>query len=205
MKTKTFSIGCGAEVTGIQLASLSEAQLKNLRGAFAEYGLLFFREQQLSPEDHLAFANRFGEIVLNKFFTPVAGYPGVAEVRKGKNQQTNIGGGWHTDHSYDVEPALGSILVARALPASGGDTWFANLYAAYDALPPGLKKTLEALRAVHSNVHIYGKDGYYRSTDMAGQLGGEDSVGQTVHPVVIKHPQMRPQSALRQPGAHHRD
>lgn len=188
METINFSAGCGAEVRGIQLATLSDAQLEDLRGAFTEHGLLFFRDQQLSPEDHLAFANRFGKIVVNKFFTPVPGYPGIAEVRKEKNQRTNIGGGWHTDHSYDAEPALGSILVARDLPASGGDTWFANLCAAYDALSPGLQKTLESLCAVHSNVHIYGKDGYYRGTDLAGQLGGVDSVGQAVHPVVIKHP-----------------
>ena len=188
MNTTLFSPGCGVEVTGIQLATVSDAQLEDLRGAFTEQGLLFFRDQQLSPEDHLAFANRFGEIVRNKFFRPVPGYPDIAEVRKEKNQQTNIGGGWHTDHSYDAEPALGSILVARQLPANGGDTWFANLRAAYDALSPERQNLLAPLRAVHSNVHIYGRDGYYRGTDLAGQLGGVDSVGEAVHPVVITHP-----------------
>lgn len=189
MKIKPFSPGCGAEVTDIQLAALSDAQLDAVRDAFTQYSLLFFRDQQLGPEDHLAFARRYGEIVLNKFFTPVPGHPQIAEVRKEKAQQTNIGGGWHTDHSYDAEPALGSILVARTLPDAGGDTWFANLCAAYDALSPVIKKYLSSLRAVHSNVHIYGRDGYYRSTDIADQLGGMDSVGEAVHPVVIRHPQ----------------
>ena len=96
--------------------------------------------------------------------------PEIAEVRKEKDQQMNIGGGWHTDHSYDVEPALGSILVARTLPDAGGDTWFANLAAAYDALPEALKQKLEPLRARHSNRHIYGEDGFYAQTDLADRL-----------------------------------
>jgi taurine dioxygenase len=188
MKITLFSTGCGAVVNDIQLASLRDTQLVELREAFAEHGLLFFRDQQLNPEDHLGFARRFGDIVLNKFFTPVPGHPQIAEVRKEKTQQTNIGGGWHTDHSYDTEPALGSLLVARNLPNSGGDTWFANLAAAYDRLPAAQQKSLATLRALHSNVHIYGRDGYYRSTDIADQLGGADSVGEAVHPVVIRHP-----------------
>lgn len=188
MKITLFSTGCGAVVNDIQLASLRDTQLVELREAFAEHGLLFFRDQQLNPEDHLGFARRFGDIVLNKFFTPVPGHRQIAEVRKEKTQQTNIGGGWHTDHSYDTEPALGSLLVARNLPNSGGDTWFANLAAAYDRLPAAQQKSLATLRALHSNVHIYGRDGYYRSTDIADQLGGADSVGEAVHPVVIRHP-----------------
>lgn len=101
----------------------------------------------------------------------------------------NIGGGWHTDHSYDEEPALGSILVARNLPDSGGDTRFANLASAYDALSDGLKATLESIRAIHSNRHIYGEDGYYRKTDLAQTLGGMDRVGDATHPAVIRHPE----------------
>ena len=130
----------------------------------------------------------FGDIVLNKFFKPSDAHPDIAEVRKAKDQKMNIGGGWHTDHSYDEEPALGSILVARTLPDGGGDTRFANLAAAYDALSDGLKRTLEGLHAIHSNRHIYGKGGYYRKTDLAQTLGGMDRVGDAIHPAVISHP-----------------
>ena len=189
MKISPFSRGCGAIVSELQLASMSDTELQELRNVFIEYGLLFFRSQQLAPDEHLGFARRFGEIVRNKFFRALDEYPEIAEVRKEKTQQTNIGGGWHTDHSYDEEPAMGSILVARELPETGGDTCFANLAAAYDALSPGLQKTLESMRAIHSNRHIYGENGYYRSTDLADQLGGIDSVGDATHPVVIRHPQ----------------
>lgn len=189
MQISLFSPGCGALVSGVQLASLSDQELTLLRNALSEHGVLFLRDQELAPEDHLRFARRFGNIVLNKFFRADDQYPEIAEVKKEKSQTMNIGGGWHTDHSYDEEPALGSILVARALPDSGGDTHFANLAAAYDALSPGLQKTLQSLRAIHSNEHIYGKNGFYRSTDLAEQLGGMDQVGSATHPVVIRHPQ----------------
>ena len=131
---------CGAVVSGLQLATMTDAELNELRNAFSEHGLLFFRDQELPPEEHLRFARRFGTIVVNKFFKTTAEYPEIAEVRKEKTQQTNIGGGWHTDHSYDDEPALGSILVARTLPETGGNTHFADLAAAYDALPDSSKK-----------------------------------------------------------------
>ena len=180
---------CGAVVSGLQLASITDDELAKLRTLFAENGLLFFRDQVLPPEEHLRFARRFGDIVVNKFFKTTAEYPEIAEVRKEKNQQTNIGGGWHTDHSYDDEPALGSILVARTLPTSGGNTRFADLAAAYDALPEDLKKRIEGLYAVHSNKHLYGENGLYRITDLAEQLGGMDRVGDATHPVVIRHPQ----------------
>jgi len=188
MNITPFADGCGALVSGIQLAQLNDGELAGLRRAFSDYGLLLFRDQQLSEEQHLAFARRWGRIVLNKFFRPVAGYPDIAEVRKEKHQEMNIGGGWHADHSYDEEPALGSILVARALPETGGDTCFADAANAFDALSPGLQKTLEGLRAVHSNEHLYGENGFYRNTDLSEQLGGMDRVGGAVHPMVIRHP-----------------
>lgn len=200
MKITPYSAGCGAQVSNLQLASLSDDELDDLRGAFTQHGLLFFRGQELSEDDHMRFANRFGKIVVNKFFKPIEGYPQIAEVRKEKTQQTNIGGGWHTDHSYDEEPAMGSILVARNLPKTGGDTLFANLYAAYEALSPGLQKTLEGLSAVHSNKHLYGENGYYRTTDLAQHLGGMDRVGDAVHPVVIVHPESGRKALYVNPG-----
>jgi taurine dioxygenase len=150
---------------------------------------LFFRDQDFSPQDHLQFAQRFGSIVVNKFFRATEQFPEIAEVRKEKEQQTNIGGGWHTDHSYDDIPAMGSILVARKLPETGGDTQFANLANAYDALSPQIKSRIENLRAVHSNKHLYGENGLYRMTDLAEHLGGMDRVGDATHPVVIMHPE----------------
>jgi len=189
MNVTAFSENCGAVVSDLQLATMSNHELLELRGLFAKYGLLFFRDQDLTPDQHLKFANRFGRIVINKFFKTTDDFPQIAEVRKEKTQQTNIGGGWHTDHSYDDIPAMGSILVARTVPEIGGNTQFANLAAAYDALPTELKQRIANLSAVHSNTHLYGENGLYRLTDLSEQLGGMDRVGDATHPVVIIHPE----------------
>jgi len=187
-------------ITGIDLARFDESERHELWKAFLEHGVLFFPDQKLTPEDHIALARRLGEIVVNKFFPEDARHPEIAEVRKEKEQRTNIGGGWHADHSYDDAPALGSILVARELPEAGGDTMFANLYAAYDALSDGLKRTLGTLRALHSNRHLYGAQGIYRKSDLAAQLKGEEGVGDAWHPVVITHPDTGRKALYVNPG-----
>jgi taurine dioxygenase len=90
----------GALIEGIDLARpLAAGSAKQVRKALAGHRVIFFRNQTLTPEQHLAFARTFGAINVNRFFKPVAGYPEIAEVRKEPNQKTNIGGGWHTDHS----------------------------------------------------------------------------------------------------------
>jgi taurine dioxygenase len=179
----------GAEIHGIDLAApLGEAEVGLVRETLFDRGVVFFRDQSLTPEQHIAFAERFGPINVNRFFAHAPGFPQIAEVRKEPTQKKNIGGGWHTDHSYDQEPAMGSILLARELPPAGGDTLFASMYAAYEALSGGLKATLEGLRAVHSSRHVFGasvrreqqEDGRLRNPELATQ--------DAVHPVVIRHP-----------------
>ncbi len=188
MQIKPLAAHCGAEITGADVRTIDDAGLAAIRTALAETGVVLLRDQQLTPEDHIAFARRWGDIDINNYFPANGGYPEIAEVRKAETQFVNIGGGWHTDHSYDAVPAMGSILVARELPPVGGDTLFANLGAAYDALSDGLKATLATLRAVHSADHIYGPDGVYSKTDQAADLKGHDIHANAVHPAVIRHP-----------------
>ena len=185
--------GAGAEVTDLDLRTLDENGFAEVRRAFAEHGLLFFRDQTLSEDDHIALAERFGPINVNRFFAAHPARPQIAMVTKEPDQTGNIGGGWHTDHSYDEVPALGSILVARELPPVGGDTWFVSMYRAFDALSVGLKRTLMGLRAVHSAAHVFGSRSAYREeTDTAsGRIGNPeaaDALRDPVHPVVIRHP-----------------
>ncbi|MFL0586540.1 TauD/TfdA dioxygenase family protein [Sphingomonas panaciterrae] len=179
----------GVEAHGVDLNTIDDAGFDALRRAVADHGVLFVRDQTLTPEQHIAFARRWGPIDVNKYFPANGGYPEIAEVRKTENQQTNIGGGWHTDHSYDQVPAMGSILLARETPPTGGDTLFASLGAAFDSLSDGLKTTLRGLRAVHSADHIYSADGIYAKTDQAADLKGHDERTRAVHPVIIRHPQ----------------
>ncbi len=184
--------GVGAEVLGVDLSKdLTNSEFATMRDAFAEYGVIFFRDQNLSPEQHIAFAQRWGDINVNRFFKAVDDYPQIAEVLKEPDQTANIGGGWHTDHSYDIEPAMGSMLLAREVPEKGGDTMFANMYSAYDALSDGLKKTLDSLNAVHSSRHIFGDQSevYSKDSDIGNRIGNSAAATQdAVHPVIITHP-----------------
>jgi len=183
--------GVGAFVDGIDLAALDAPTASTLKTALGDYGVLFFRDQDLTTDQHLAMAEHFGGVNVNRFFAHVPEEPRIAEVRKEPGQKSNIGGGWHTDHSYDQIPAMGSILLARETPPQGGDTVFANMYEAYESLSEGLKATLEGLNAVHSSRHVFGKDANYknRGDDVKGRLGNEEAATQdAIHPVVIKHP-----------------
>jgi taurine dioxygenase len=179
----------GAEIHGIDLGRETDAGVWDaVRSALAEYGVIFFRDQSLTREQHIAMAERFAPINVNRFFKTVDGYPKIAEVRKEPDQKKNIGEGWHTDHSYDQIPALGSILLARETPPAGGDTQFADMALVYDSLSDGLKATLKTLRAVHSSRHVFGKSAD-RSPELATRLGNQEAATQdAVHPVVIRHP-----------------
>src|SRR5215469_3943850 len=181
----------GAEVSGVDLADeLDNAMVSDIRQAFNTYGVIFFRDQRLTPEQHIAFAERMGRININRFFKAVPGYPQIAEVRKEPAQTTNIGGGWHTDQSYDQIPALGSILLAREVPPRGGDTMFACMGQAYDALSDGLKRTLKGLRAVHSSRHVFGAASFKTNPERQARfVNPEAAIQDAVHPVVIRHPE----------------
>ena len=180
----------GAVISGVDLATeLDSHVVSDIRQAFHDHGVIFFRGQHLTPAQHIAFAERMGGININRFFKTAPDHPQIAEVRKEPAQTTNIGGGWHTDHSYDQIPALGSILLARQVPPRGGDTLFACMCQAYEALSSGLKTTLRGLRGVHSSRHVFDAKSLQNNPDRNGRLINPDLATQdAVHPVVIRHP-----------------
>ncbi len=202
IRVEPISSKVGAEIAGVDLsAPLADDVFAEIRHAFGKHGVVFFRDQHLRPEQHLAFAERFAPIDINRFFAAVPGYPMIAEVRKEPEQQRNIGGGWHTDHSYDEVPALGSMLYAREVPKTGGDTLFASMYAAYDALSDGLKRALDGLSACHSSRHVFGPEAQARRGDLAGRIGNPELATQdAVHPVIIRHPETGRRALYVNPG-----
>lgn len=178
---KKLSGHLGALMTGRSLRDASTADLDQVRDTLFSYGVVVLPDQHLRPEDHIQLAEHFGEIDINRFFTPVAAYPMIAEVRTRPDQTAVIGGTWHTDHSYDAAPAMCSILSARELPPAGGDTHFASMTAAYKALSPGLQATLRGLRAEHS-------DGSFAGSDLGLGQDPEAFRPPVVHPAIIRHP-----------------
>jgi taurine dioxygenase len=192
----------GAEIADVDLAApLPEPAFPEIRRALGEFGAVFFHAQRLTPEQHLAFARRFGEIDVNRFFAAVPAYPEIAEGRKEPEQRRNIGNGWHTDHSYDLAPAMGSMLYAREVPKTGGDTPFASMYAVYDGLSVGLKATLAGLKALHSSRHVFGPEAHARHGDLQGRIGNPElATEDAVHSVVIRHPETGRRALYVNPG-----
>lgn len=189
IRAKPLSPALGAEIDGVNIAAgIGDEQFAELLQAFVDYGVIFLRDQDITPDQHIEFARRWGEINVNRFFQAVETHPLIAEVRKEADQKTNIGSGWHTDHSYDPIPAMGSILYAREVPSLGGDTLFASMYAACERLSDGLRQMLSTMYAEHSSRHVFGEGGY-TDTDLEGRLGNTAAATQdAVHPVIIKHP-----------------
>jgi taurine dioxygenase len=193
--------GAGAFVENVDLRRLRAPTAAKLREALGEYGVLFFRDQHLTTSQHLAVAEKFGDVNVNRFFKAVDGYPKVAQVLKEAHHERNIGGGWHTDHSYDTAPAMGSMLLAQETPPSGGDTLFASMFKAYETLSDGLKQMLESLRAEHSSRHVFGAQARARRGDIGDRVANYDEALQdATHPVIIKHPISGKKSLYVNPG-----
>ena len=190
INVKPLSGNIGAEIDGVNLKKISKEQFKEIKIVFGKYGVIFFRNQNLSPEEEIIFAELWGEININRFFTNLEGYPKIALVSKEPDQKKNIGGAWHTDHTYDLEPAMGSILFAHQVPKKGGDTLFSSMYAAYETLSDGLKDTLKNMYGRHSSRHVFGTSRAESNDDTVGRIINSDKAKQdAIHPVVITHPQ----------------
>ena len=189
MKTRPLSGALGAEITEIDIRRSDDAEFAELQAVFTDRSVIVIRDQDLTPEDHIAFARRWGEINVNRFFKPVDTHPEIATVLKEADQKLNIGGDWHTDHSYDVEPALGSILSAIDMPDVGGDTVFASMAAAYDGLSDKFKSILDVLEAWHGTYHVFVNSPAAKKAREEGRLGANAMPEPDVkHPMVIKHP-----------------
>ena len=181
----------GAELSGVDLSQhLPDETIAAIRQALVEHQVIFFRDQDLTPAQQVAFGARFGPLNIHPYVTGMAGQPEVMEIIKEPTDKINFGGGWHSDMSFLETPAIGSILYALELPEYGGDTLFASQAAAYDALSEGLKRTLEGLNAVHSAAREYSSSGHSAQKRGGMQVAEADGyVGEYVHPMVLTHPE----------------
>jgi taurine dioxygenase len=175
----------GVEVDGVDLTKpVPEAQIIELGQALANHNVLFFRDQpELTPRQQIDFARNFGPLHMHPAAATDDAHPELFVIHTHGQSFVNNGADWHTDVSCDAEPPLGTLLQIHRTPGSGGDTIFANMYAAYDALSDKMKSFLADCRAVHESEHAY--RGRYADK-------GVDDTGKTfpeaTHPVVRTHP-----------------
>ena len=156
--------------------------MDEIHRALAENLVIFFRDQHITPEQHLAFGRKFGELHIHPAAPHEAGHPGLMIIHADKDSPRANGEGWHTDVSCDEEPPMGSILYIKQCPPRGGDTLFANMYAAYEALSDRMKAYLEGLTAIHDGETAY--RGLYANYGVADK----PTYPRAEHPVVRTHP-----------------
>lgn len=173
-----LSSALGAEVRGVDLTQpIDDETFVVLRSAFLEHCVLVFRDQVVSPADHSAFTERWGQPGITPF-RQLEDYPAIADLDYAQLDKT-VTATWHSDMMAWEEPPMASILYARAIPPLGGDTAFANEYLAYEALSPGLKRLLDGVKALNR-----------LSDEDLGKMGADpDEFPTAVHPVVRTHPE----------------
>ncbi len=178
----------GAFVTDVDLGRpQSPATRSALRSAWLEYLVLVFPDQPLCEEDFLAFAVTLGVPGRYPFVTGLPDFPEIIEVKKLEHERNNFGGIWHSDTVYLEQPPMASMLIAREIPPTGGDTEFADMYAAYEQLRPSLRDTVDSLRAVNrSDLADVSKT----RADRLADSGLPKPVSfQAEHPAVRTHPE----------------
>jgi taurine dioxygenase len=182
----------GAEIGGVSLADdLSDAVIAEVRRALLDHLVIFFRDQQLTPEQQIAFARRFGPLEEHDFVKGMPEYPEIIRVVREADEKTmNFGGTWHSDVTHQQCPALGSILYAVDVPPYGGDTMFSNQYLAYQTLSPGMQRMLAGLTAIHSARGPFAPDGRSSTNWKNMQVETSEKAYEEVeHPVVRTHPE----------------
>lgn len=178
----------GAEIAGIDLAKPVAAEtLKGLRAALLDRKVLFFRDQDITTEQHLAFARLFGELEVHPFAPHKEGYREVMAITHDENNRGRENA-WHSDVTWRLEPSLGSILRAIEVPPVGGDTLFADMVAAYDGLSDEIKRKIEGRTAMHDFVHFRkGMEKRGVAPEKIAEFNARYPMAE--HPVVRTHPE----------------
>ena len=173
----------GAELAGVDLAAdLPDEVIAEIRQALYDYKVIFFRDQPLTPEQHVRFARRFGDLEVHPFLPSNTGEPELVRFEK-TAEVTGYENAWHHDVTWRESPSMGAVLHALSVPAIGGDTLFSDMYAAYDVLDDETKTEIDAMVAVHDFTQTFGH-GMTKEERQKAQV----QYPQVRHPVVCTHP-----------------
>ena len=186
---KPIAGNIGAEIHGIDLSKdISDETIEEIAQAQRDYLVVFFRDQDITPAQHIEFIERFGEILEYPLVKGLEDYPQIAPVIKLAHETSNFGGIWHSDTSYMEMPPKATMLVARELPPYGGDTLFANMYMALDTLSEGMQAMLSGLNAVNTTAKADASATREDRLKTAAKLD-DNAVLSAIHPVVRTHPE----------------
>ena len=191
IRVEAIARACGAEVLDVDLSQeLDDETFGEIKKAFLDHQVNFFRDQKLTEDQHKAFGRRFGALNIHPRYKPLEGHPEIFPIRKDPQDSRNVGDVWHHDLTHLPRPPLGAILYALETPPVGGDTLFASQYDAYESLSDWLKQTLEGLRGVHDNRIQSPKFTAAKNADRTSKLRVDPDAAEEPeceHPVVITH------------------
>lgn len=174
----------GAEVGGVRLTGdVPPEQVAEIRRALLEWGVIFFRDQDVSIEEHIGFGRLFGDLEIHPFTPNLEGHPEVVVIHHDQRSKSGQNR-WHSDVTWRLEPSLGSILRATIVPPVGGDTLFANMSRAYEGLPDPVKEKIDGMTAVHSFTRVFG---HGLTGDERAEM--REKYPDARHPVVRTHPE----------------
>ena len=177
----------GSEIHGVDLRDVDDETFATIHNILLDHGMIYFRDQDITPAQQLALARRWGEPHFHPYMPGLANHPEIIEIVKNPEDTHTFGGNWHTDQMFTPTPAMGTMLYAKEVPAAGGDTMFANLYLAYETLSDGLKAAISPLRTFN----LYDKK-KGRSSVMRGKLKEPEKPAEPAeHPLVRTHAETR--------------
>ena len=187
MEINLLSGALGAEVRGINLKDSSDKNWEVINNLMLEHKVLFFRNQNITPEEQINLAKKFGPLEKHVYVKNLKGYPEIIRIIKGADEKHQWGETWHTDVSYNPKPTKVIILRSRKIPPVGGDTMFSNMEIAYETLDEEIKKKIEEKKAIHSSLGAAAFVDKY--TEMEGN-GNLDEYSNE-HPIVRTHPETK--------------
>ena len=190
----------GAEINGVDLGTLDDETFGEIKAAWLEHLVIFFRNQHITPEQQITFAKHFGEIHHHPFMKHMDEYPEILEIIKEEGDTKAFGEVWHTDQMFNPKPAKATILYAKETPDAGGDTLFANMYLAYETLSEPMKSLLAGVKTwnvgdrkklMQGDKMGIAPDGRYTGNErMAAKVRDPgDLQTEAAHPIVRTHPE----------------
>jgi alpha-ketoglutarate-dependent taurine dioxygenase len=172
----------GGEIDGVDLAALSDHDLRDVRQALLDHLVIFFRNQKLTLQQQKEIGLHFGPLHIHPApLGVVEGHPEIIVIKADENSKRIAGDQWHSDVSCDVRPPMGTLLYLTEVPPTGGDTLFASMYAAHDALSGSMQRFLSGLTAIHDGARNY--EGRQSHPDRSAEFPSAE------HPVVRTHPE----------------
>jgi taurine dioxygenase len=187
MEIKLLSGALGAEIKGIDLKNTSDENFKKINNLLLEHKVIFFRNQPITTEQHIALAEKFGPLETHAYVKGLDDHPEIVRIIKAEDEKNQWGENWHSDVSYNAKPTKAVILKSIKIPPVGGDTCFANMELAWETLDENIKVKIKDKKAIHSSLGAeFFLDNYKK---MEGNNKKNDNEYSNEHPIVRTHPE----------------